>query len=103
LKAQGIRGIVGKNDWPRFTETEPEVYEREELAKLFKVCDAEERLWFEFFLMTGFREQEVMYCTWPDVNVSRCTVTVRHKPEYNWTPKAYRNAKSRFQQSSLRR
>jgi integrase/recombinase XerD len=90
LKAQGIRGIVGKNDWPRFTETEPEVYEREELAKLFKVCDAEERLWFEFFLMTGFREQEVIYCTWPDVNVSRCTVTVRHKPEYNWTPKAYK-------------
>jgi Phage integrase SAM-like domain len=28
LKAQGIRGLVGKNDWPRFVEEEPEVYER---------------------------------------------------------------------------
>lgn len=90
LKSQGIRGIVGKNDWPRFTETEPEIYEREELDKLFAACDAEEKLWFEFFLMTGFREQEAMYCTWPDVNTARCTVTVRHKPEYNWTPKAYK-------------
>jgi integrase/recombinase XerD len=27
LKAQGIRGLVGKNDWPRFTEEEPEIYE----------------------------------------------------------------------------
>ena len=90
LKAQGIRGLVGKNDWPRFVEEEPEIYEREELDKLFRACDAEERLWYEFFLMTGFREQEVMYVTWADVNQSRCTVTVRHKPEYGWTPKAYK-------------
>src|SRR5437016_11988401 len=24
LKAQGVRGLVGKNDWPRFVEEEPE-------------------------------------------------------------------------------
>jgi hypothetical protein len=55
LKANGIRGLVGKNDWPRYTEEEPEMYEPEELDKLFAACDAEERLWFEFFLMTGER------------------------------------------------
>jgi integrase/recombinase XerD len=60
LKANGIRGLAGKNDWPRFTEEEPEIYEQEELDKLFAKCDAEERLWYEFFLMTGMREQEVM-------------------------------------------
>ena len=32
LKAQGVRGLVGKNDWPRFTEEEPEVYEREDVS-----------------------------------------------------------------------
>ena len=36
LKANGIRGLVGKNDWPRFVEEEPEVYEREELDKLLR-------------------------------------------------------------------
>ncbi len=51
LKSQGIRGLVGKNDWPRFTEEESEIYEQDELDKLFATCDAEERLWFEFFLM----------------------------------------------------
>ena len=90
LKAQGIRGLVGKNDWPRFVEEEPEVYEREELDKLFKACTAEERLWFEFFLMTGMREQEVMHCSWEDVNLTRNTVTVRYKPEYGFSPKNYR-------------
>ena len=77
LKAQGIRGLVGKNDWPRFVEEEPEVYEKEELDTLFAKCDAKERLWFEFFLMTGMREQEVMHCSWADINLSRGTVTVR--------------------------
>jgi len=90
LKAQGIRGLVGKNDWPRFVEEEPEVYEKEELEKLFKACNADERLWFEFFLMTGMREQEVMHCSWDDVNLSRGTVTVRYKPEYRFSPKNYK-------------
>jgi len=90
LKAQGIRGVVGKNDWPRFTEEEPEIYEQEELDNLFAKCDSEERLWYEFFLMTGMREQEVMYTYWSDVNLAASTVHVSHKPDRGWTPKAYK-------------
>ncbi len=90
LKANGIRGLAKKNDWPRYTEEEPEVYEQAELEKLFKVCDAKERLWFEFFLMTGMREQEVMYIYWSDVNFTASTVRVSHKPDRAWTPKAYK-------------
>ena len=90
LKAQGVRGLVGKNDWPRYTEEEPEIYEQAELDKLFAVCDAEERLWYEFFLMTGMREQEAMYAYWSDVNFSASTVRVTHKPDRGWTPKAYK-------------
>jgi integrase/recombinase XerD len=90
LKAQGIRGLVGKNDWPRYTEEEPEIYEQEELDQLFESCDAEERLWYEFFLMTGMREQEVMYTYWSDVKLTHATVCVSHKPDRGWTPKAYK-------------
>jgi integrase len=90
LKANGIRGLAGKNDWPRYTEEEPEMYEQEELKKLFAACDAGERLWFEFFLMTGMREQEVMYAYWSDVNFVAATVRVSHKPDRGWTPKAYK-------------
>src|SRR6202140_3096470 len=90
LKANGIRGLVGKNDWPRFTEEEPEIYEAAELEKLFAACDSEERLWYEFFLMTGMREQEVMYTYWADVNLAACTVRVSHKLDRGWTPKAYK-------------
>jgi integrase/recombinase XerD len=90
LKANGVRGLIGKNDWPRFTEEEPEIYEKEELDKLFTNCDGEERLWYEFFLMTGMREQEVMYTYWSDINFTASTVRVSHKPDRGWTPKAYK-------------
>ena len=90
LKAQGIRGLAGKNDWPRYTEEEPEMYEEAELDTLFKACTPEERLWYEFFLMTGMREQEVMHTYWSDVNFAASTVRVSHKPDRNWTPKAYK-------------
>jgi hypothetical protein len=58
LKANRIGGLPSKNDWPRYVEDEPEIYEREDLDKFFAACDDDERLWFEFFLMTGMREQE---------------------------------------------
>jgi integrase len=90
LKANGIRGLAGKNDWPRYVEEEPEVYEREDLDTLFGACDGQERLWFEFFLMTGMREQEVMYTYWSDINFVHATVRVSHKPDRGWTPKAYK-------------
>jgi integrase len=90
LKAQGIRGLVGKNDWPRYTEEEPEIYEQEELDRLFAACGAEERLWYEFFLMTGMREQEVMHTYWSDVNLTASTVRVSHKADRGWSPKAYK-------------
>lgn len=90
LKTNGIRGLAKKTDWPRYTEEEPEMYEQAELGKLFKACTDEERLWFEFFLMTGMREQEVMYTYWSDVNFAASTVRVSHKPDRGWTPKAYK-------------
>src|ERR1700730_363656 len=90
LKAQGTRGLVGKNDWPRYVEEEPEVYEKEELEMLFAACNTEERLWFEFFLMTGMREQEVMHVYWSDIKFQHSMVRVSHKPDRGWTPKAYK-------------
>jgi len=43
LKSQGVRGLVSKNDWPRYTQEEPEIYEQEDLNALFVACNPEER------------------------------------------------------------
>ena len=90
LKAQDIKVGVKKNDWPKYVEGTPEVYEKAELEKLYTVLSDQERLYYDFFLMTGLREQEVMHTFWSDVNFVRGTVTVSGKREYGFTPKNYR-------------
>lgn len=83
--------IVGlkKADKPKFTKRAPNAYSKEFLQKLFAVCDAEERLVFRFFLLTGCREQEVSYACWSDVDLSRRTLTIQEKSDLAWTLKDY--------------
>jgi integrase/recombinase XerD len=90
LAARGIRGLLRRNDRPNFTEEEVEIYEQEDLDKLFAACDEEEKRWYEFFLMTGMRDQEVRYCCWSDVNFNASTIRVSHKLDWGWTPKTYK-------------
>ncbi len=90
-KAVGVQTGVKPQDWPKFTEEDPEVYEQGDLDKLFAVCDAQERLYFEFFLMTGMRFQEVVHTYWSDLDLgAEPTVKVSAKTAYNWTPKRYK-------------
>lgn len=90
LKAQGIRGLVTKNDWPRYVEGEVEIYEDDVLDKLFNSCYGKQRLLYRMLLMGGLREQEAMYLEWPDIDVKNKEVVVRWKSQYNWSPKAYK-------------
>ena len=83
-----LAGIVRKGDWPPYTEANVEIYEQAELDEFFAGCTDRERLWFRFFLMTGMREQEVMYTAWSDVDFEQSTVKVTAK--LGWTPKAYK-------------
>jgi integrase/recombinase XerD len=87
LKAHGITGLANKRDWPKYVQKEPESYEDEELAKFFAACDNEERVFFEFFLMTGFRKKEVAYCCWSDVDLKNGVVRVTAKPKHGFRPK----------------
>jgi integrase len=79
-----------KGDRPPKLEKKVVIYEREELERLFAACSDTERTWFDFFLMTGLREQEVQHTYWDDVNLKQRTVTVTHKPDRGWMPKAYK-------------
>ena len=87
LKAHGITGLAAKRDWPKFVQQEPESYEDDELGKFFAACDPEEKIYFQFYLMTGFRKQEVTYVCWPDVDLKAGVVRVTAKPEHGFRPK----------------
>jgi integrase len=90
LKQQKITGLIGKNDWPTFTEEEVETYTRDELDKFFAACTETENVWFEFFYRTAMREQEVMHVSWSDIDFERSAITVRENKRFGWKPKAYK-------------
>src|SRR5712692_7615408 len=71
----------------KHTEKKISAYTREELRSLFAVCDAEDRLVFEFFLGSGCRESEVSHACWEDVNFEAKTYTVREHLELGFQPK----------------
>jgi integrase/recombinase XerD len=87
LKANGISGLIAKRDRPRYVEPEPDVYSPEELDKFFQGSAAQERLLFEFFLMTGLREAEVQNLRWKDVDLKEHVVRVSANEKQGFVPK----------------
>jgi integrase len=88
LKANGIK-IMDKRDWPRYVETEPEIYSADELQKLFRACDSEQHLLFQFLFKTGARMQEAMFACWSDLDLKHQTFRVTAKPSLGFRPKSW--------------
>ena len=59
------------------------MYEQEDLDKFFAACTPEEWLYFQFFLCTGMREQEVMHTYIRDISFQ--SSVVRRCPDMNTT------------------
>lgn len=67
----------------------PKVYTEEQQSRFLEACDSWERTLFSTFLFTGFREQEVMYLFWKDLNPKLRTVRVLSKPDLKFYPKRW--------------
>jgi integrase/recombinase XerD len=89
LKRHGRSGITKELQLPERITPLVKVYRHEELARFFAVCSDQERALFATFLLTGFREQEVMFLYWSDVNFELRTVRATAKPELGFYPKRW--------------
>ena len=87
LRSNGVSGLLRRADRPRYDEKDVRAYNAEELAALFAAATDEERILFQFFVGTGFREQEVMYCTWANIDLKGKVISVRSKPEMGFRVK----------------
>ncbi len=70
----------------------PPTYHQDELNRLFAVCNASEKTIFATFLLTGFREEELCFLTWADVDVSdtrNATLRVSGNGKDGFSPKDY--------------
>ena len=90
LKANGIRGLAARTTGRGSQKKNRRSTSRKNWTSCSQSAMRRNGSGIEFFLMTGMREQEVMYTYWSDVNFAASTVRVSHKPDRGWTPKAYK-------------
>jgi integrase/recombinase XerD len=69
MRSQGAVITMNKGDWPKTIDKKVEIYQPEELKPFFAVCNPEERLIFQVFLCSGFREREVATLAWTDIQL----------------------------------
>ncbi len=84
LRANGVTAVTLRH---RFTERRVKAYSVEELRALNAASTDEELLIWQFFLGTGFREDEVAHACTTDIDFRQKTITVREKSLWKWKPK----------------
>jgi len=70
----------------------PPTYQQDELNRLFAVCNPFEKTAFATLLLTGFREEELCFLTWADVDLrdpGNATLRVSGEGKAGFSPKDY--------------
>jgi integrase len=79
-----------RGDWPKVTKkTTRAMYKVAAVKQLLSTVSREHYILWSFFLHTGFREQEVSFCSWPDVDWEQGMISVTEKLERGFRPKNY--------------
>jgi integrase/recombinase XerD len=88
LKRYGKTGIVGKNDWPKYEETEAEIYSEDDVKKMLASCKTlAERVLILFASGTGFRHGEASHAESTDIDFSERTIQTRSKSKWGFKTK----------------
>ena len=89
FKRNGQTGLVETNDWPEYVDTIRPVYEPEEIEEMLTHAQPGEAMLIKFCLASGFRDREIRYATWRDVDFRNSSVHVKAKPLWKFQPKNY--------------
>jgi len=89
LKKHGRAGLTKQIDLPEKITALPQEYGDRELKEFFDACTSGEHTLFLTFLLTGFREQEVVHLSWNDINSGLDTIKVTAKPDLGFYPKRW--------------
>jgi len=69
LSGLGASLKMKQGDWPKVTKKSGrKMYRTDTLKRLLSTVSRERYILWSFFLHTGFREQEVAFCSWADVD-----------------------------------
>ena len=91
FKRNGQTGLVETNDWPEYVDTVRPVYEPEEIEGMLKHAEPAEAMLIKFCLASGFRDREIRYVTWRDVDFRNSVVHVKAKPYGSFNLRTMKN------------
>jgi integrase/recombinase XerD len=85
----GVKLPLKKTDrsFYKYTEKAVQAYSRADLDALFDAADREDYELFQFFLVTGGRDQDVQAAAWPDIEWGRHRFNITEKLDIEYTPK----------------
>lgn len=78
-----------KGDWPKAPEQDVEVYNPGEIKDFFKACTDDERILFQVYLCSGFRNREVATLTRESIYPHTSRLGVKARLQYGFKPKNY--------------
>ena len=84
LRTQGIVTVTLRH---KYTEKKVKAYSVEALRALNAASTDEEFQIWQFFLGTGFREDETAHACYTDADFRQKTIAVLEKQQWNWEPK----------------
>lgn len=76
MKLEPGKGLVTVKD-AKYVETEPEVYDQDDLDKFFAACNPFHLRVFKTLLWAGLRKQEMEYLEWTDLSYTAGTIKVQ--------------------------
>ena len=87
FKKHGRSGLMEKGDWPKYVETIRPIYEPEEMTPMFEIATVDEADLLKFILGSGYRDQEIRYIEYVDLDFRHDLARVTAKPKWDFTPK----------------
>ncbi len=87
LNSVGVKNPLPLKKMKKPMKSRPTKYSIEMINTMLAVANENEKDLILFFLNTGFRDEEVAYAKWSDIDFEQGSINAHAKPEYEWIPK----------------
>ncbi len=80
FKRNGKPKLIDASDWPDYVETIRPIYEPDEVESMLRHALLDEAIFLKFLLTSGFRDREVRFVIYRDLDLRNSVVRVTAKP-----------------------
>jgi integrase len=87
LNSLGVKNPLPLKEMKKPMKSRPTKYSLELINTMLAVADENEKDLIHFFLNTGFRDEEVAFAKWTDIDFEQGSINAHAKQEYGWIPK----------------